>query len=87
MLTCLGLGPAGTCVLRVPRRLLLSVESARRDAELAAALQHCTASGVMLTSEQVGMAGRLPLIGKAPVQHPVAPSNGCPAPTQQKPSA
>lgn len=51
---------AGTCILRVPRRLLMSVESAKRDAQLAAALQQ---AGQGLSSEQVsgsGCGGALP---------------------------
>lgn len=41
---------AGTCVLRVPQRLLMTASSARRDPQLSAALK---ALGVQLTSEQV----------------------------------
>ena len=44
--------PPHSCVLRVPRYLLLSVESARRDAQLQAALKHCSSK---LSSEQVGV--------------------------------
>lgn len=45
--------PAGACVLRVPRRLLMTVESAARDPDFNAALQQCSSSGVRLSSEQV----------------------------------
>ncbi|KAL4458878.1 hypothetical protein ABPG75_013743 [Micractinium tetrahymenae] len=64
--------PPGTCVLRVPRRLLMSVESARRDAELAAALQQCAASGAALTSEQILAAHLLHEASKGPASfwHP-----------------
>lgn len=49
--------PAGTCILRVPRRLLMSVESARRDPQLAAALAAVepASSSSPLTSEQVNV--------------------------------
>lgn len=46
--------PVGSCILRVPRKLLMSVESARRDAQLAEALQQC---GQGLTSEQASWTG------------------------------
>ncbi|PRW59526.1 SET DOMAIN GROUP 40 [Chlorella sorokiniana] len=59
----------GTCLLRVPRRLLMSVESARRDPQLVAALQQ---HGQGLSSEQVLAAHLLHECSKGPTSfwHP-----------------
>ncbi|KAL4859129.1 Protein SET DOMAIN GROUP 40 [Chlorella vulgaris] len=62
---------AGMCVLRVPRRLLMSVESARRDPEMQAALEQADPQH-LLSSEQVLAAHLLHEAAKAPASfwHP-----------------